>query len=59
MSLQSARAETERLRGHARRTTFFELDTAIQRLASDVPKHAALVDLAGVHHNLLRIWADT
>jgi PKHD-type hydroxylase len=37
----------------------FELDTAIQRLAKDVPTHAALVDLAGVYHNLLRAWADS
>jgi predicted 2-oxoglutarate/Fe(II)-dependent dioxygenase YbiX len=30
---------------------------ARQRLAADVPKHPALVDLAGVYHNLLRSWA--
>jgi len=47
------------VREDARRTILFELDTAIQRLAADVPKHAALVDLAGVYHNLLRTWADT
>jgi PKHD-type hydroxylase len=46
------------VREDARRTILFELDTAIQRLAGDVPKHAALVDLAGVYHNLLRTWAD-
>jgi PKHD-type hydroxylase len=46
------------VREDARRTILFELDTAIQRLAADVPNHAALVDLAGVYHNLLRTWAD-
>jgi PKHD-type hydroxylase len=46
------------VREDARRTILFELDTAIQRLAADVPKHPALVDLAGVYHNLLRTWAD-
>lgn len=46
------------VREDARRTILFELDTAIQRLAADVPKHASLVDLAGVYHNLLRTWAD-
>ena len=47
------------VREDARRTILFDLDTAIQRLAADVPKHSALVDLAGVYHNLLRTWADT
>jgi PKHD-type hydroxylase len=46
------------VREDSRRTILFELDTAIQRLAADVPKHPALVDLAGVYHNLLRTWAD-
>jgi PKHD-type hydroxylase len=41
------------------RTLLFELDSAIQRLAKDVPDHAGLVDLAGVYHNLLRTWADS
>ena len=40
------------------RTILFELDSAIQELAKDVPEHSALVDLAGVYHNLLRCWAD-
>ena len=46
------------VREDARRTILFELDSAIQRIAADVPKHASLVDLAGVYHNLLRTWAD-
>jgi PKHD-type hydroxylase len=43
----------------SRRTILFELDNAIQRIATDVPNHPAVVDLAGVYHNLLRTWADT
>jgi predicted 2-oxoglutarate/Fe(II)-dependent dioxygenase YbiX len=43
--------------GGALATELFR-STAIQRLASDAPDHAALVDLAGVYHNLLRCWAD-
>ncbi len=46
------------VREDARRTILFELDTAIQRIAADVPKHPSLVELAGVYHNLLRTWAD-
>lgn len=46
------------VRDMTQRSILFELDTAIQRLAADVPGHRALVDLAGVYHNLLRCWAD-
>jgi PKHD-type hydroxylase len=46
------------VREDSRRTILFELDTAIQRIAKDVPSHPAVVDLAGVYHNLLRTWAD-
>lgn len=46
------------VRDNTQRTILFELDSAIQKLARDVPDHAALVDLAGVYHNLLRSWAD-
>jgi PKHD-type hydroxylase len=40
------------------RTLLFDLDTAIQRLAVDMPSHAAVVQLTAVYHNLLRRWAD-
>lgn len=46
------------VREDACRTILFELDAAIQRIAKDVPNHPAVVDLAGVYHNLLRTWAD-
>jgi PKHD-type hydroxylase len=47
------------VRGNTERDVLFQLDNAIQRLASDVPEHTALVELAGVYHNLLRCWAET
>ncbi len=47
------------VRDNTQRTVLFELDSAIQQLASDVPGNRALVDLAGVYHNLLRLWADS
>ena len=40
------------------RAMLFDLDTAIQRLAEDVPGHASGVRLTGVYHNLLRQWAE-
>ena len=43
---------------NTQRTILYELDSAIQKLAKDLPEHSALVDLAGVYHNLLRCWAD-
>ena len=46
------------VRDNTQRTMLFELDSAIQRLAKDVPEHPGLVELAGVYHNLLRCWAD-
>lgn len=46
------------VRDNTQRTILFELDTAIQQLGVDLPEHPALVDLAGVYHNLLRCWAD-
>jgi len=47
------------VRDGTQRTILFELDTAIQRLAANVPSHPSLVELAGVYHNLLRCWADS
>src|SRR5687767_11369503 len=40
------------------RALLFDLDTAIQRLASDVPEHTSVVELTSLYHNLLRRWAD-
>ena len=47
------------VRDATQRSILFALDSSIQRLAKDVPAHAALVELAGVYHNLLRAWADS
>ena len=47
------------VRDATQRSILFALDSSIQRLAKDVPEHAALVELAGVYHNLLRVWADS
>jgi PKHD-type hydroxylase len=46
------------VRSDAKRTILFQLDNSIQNIATDHPDHAALVELAGVYHNLLRRWAD-
>lgn len=46
------------LRDDGERTLLFDLDTAIQRLTVDMPKHPAAVQLTAVYHNLLRRWAD-
>jgi PKHD-type hydroxylase len=40
------------------RTLLFDLDNAVQRIASEAPEHASVVQLTGVYHNLLRRWAE-
>jgi PKHD-type hydroxylase len=40
------------------RTILFQLDNAIQSIATDIPGQPTTVELAGVYHNLLRLWAD-
>jgi PKHD-type hydroxylase len=46
------------VRDDGQRTLLFDLDTAIQRIARDVPDHPSTVQLTGIYHNLLRRWAD-
>jgi PKHD-type hydroxylase len=46
------------VRADGRRSILFDLDTAIQGLARDVPEHPSAVQLTGVYHNLLREWGD-
>jgi PKHD-type hydroxylase len=46
------------VRDDGQRRLLFDLDTAIQRVGTDVPEHPALVQLTGCYHNLLRRWAD-
>ncbi len=40
------------------RSLLFNLDTAIQSIARELPQHAAGVQLTGLYHNLLRCWGD-
>lgn len=47
------------VRDDAQRRILFELDGTIQALAASVGDNPELVRLAGVYHNLLRLWADT
>lgn len=47
------------VRDDADRTLLFDLDNTIRLIARDNPEHAALVQLTGVYHNLLRKWANT
>lgn len=42
-----------------RRRLMFELDGAIQSIASDHPDHASVDTLTQVYHNLLRQWSAT
>ena len=47
------------VRDDARRRTLFELDQAIQTLRAGGADAAAVLQLTGVYHNLLRQWAET
>jgi PKHD-type hydroxylase len=46
------------VRDDGRRALLFDLDSAIRRLAHDAPDHPSAVQLTGVYHNLLRMWAE-
>ena len=46
------------VRNDSDRAILFDLDTAIQSLASVSGDNPALVQLTGVYHNLLRRWAE-
>lgn len=46
------------VRDDGERTLLFDLDSAIQRVASEIPNSLAPVQLTAVYHNLLRRWAD-
>jgi PKHD-type hydroxylase len=46
------------VRDDGARTVLFDLDTAVQRLAAELPDHASTVQLTGIYHNLLRRWAE-
>lgn len=46
------------IRGDGDRTLLYDLDTAIQRVAKEVPGNPAGVQLTGIYYNLLRRWAE-
>lgn len=46
------------IRMDADRTLLFDLDAAIQQLATESPGNPLGVKLTGVYHNLLRRWAE-
>lgn len=47
------------VRDDANRRLLFELDTSIQALTGADADRAALLQLTGIYHNLLRQWAET
>jgi PKHD-type hydroxylase len=46
------------IRDDAKRTLLFDLDLAVQRLSTDAPDHPSAVQLTGIYHNLIRMWAE-
>jgi PKHD-type hydroxylase len=46
------------IRDDGQRTLLFDLDMAIQRIAAENPDHPSTVQLTGVYHNLIRMWAE-
>jgi PKHD-type hydroxylase len=46
------------VRDDGQRTLLFDLDTAIQRVGTEIPDSPTPVQLTAVYHNLLRRWAD-
>jgi PKHD-type hydroxylase len=47
------------VREDQKRALLFEMDNALQRLGGAMPDNEAVVELMGVYHNLLRLWAET
>ena len=46
------------VRDDLKRGMLYELDVAVQRVSQEMPGHASAVELTGLYHNLLRMWAD-
>jgi PKHD-type hydroxylase len=46
------------IRDDGKRTVLFDLDSAIRRIAEEAPEHPSTVQLTGVYHNLIRMWAE-
>ena len=48
------------VRDTEKRRTLFDLDRAVQRLTGELGgKDRSVIELTGVYHNLLRLWADS
>ena len=48
------------VRSAEERRTLFDLDRAVQRLTGELGgKDRSVIELTGVYHNLLRLWADS
>lgn len=47
------------IRDDSRRRLLFELDSSIQRLTQSAADAAAVLQLTGIYHNLLRQWSET
>jgi PKHD-type hydroxylase len=46
------------VRQDSQRELLLNLDVGIQRIVAESPDHPATVQLTGVYHNLLRMWAE-
>ena len=46
------------VREDAKRTMLYDLDVAVQRVSEELPGDATVVQLTGLYHNLLRLWAE-
>lgn len=46
------------VRSSEHRAALFKLDRNVQHLRTIVPEDASVVELTGLYHNLLRLWAD-
>lgn len=46
------------IRSDSHRSLLFEMDMAIQQLARECADHPSAVQLTGVYHNLVRLWAE-
>lgn len=46
------------IREDGKRSLLFDMDVGLQRLGAEVPTHPGVVQITGVYHNLLRLWAE-
>ncbi len=46
------------IRDNHQRSLLFDLDVAIQRFGPENATHPSVVQLTGVYHNLVRLWAE-